>query len=97
EIYDVTLPWLQIQGAEAAFETGQAPLADSLLDRVDLVCRPCDFFYRYEPSATRLRPTRLPPASGGRRIRSMPARRLYVTVALCAVVVYLGALWNQFA
>src|SRR5205814_4150776 len=33
EIYDVTLPWLQIQGAEAAFETGQAPLADSLLDR----------------------------------------------------------------
>ena len=55
EIYDVTLPWLQIQGAEAAFETGQAPLADSLLDRVDLVCRPCDFFYRYESSVARAR------------------------------------------
>ena len=27
----------------------------------------------------------------------MTARRLYITVALCAVVVYLGALWNQFA
>src|SRR5256884_3773470 len=50
-----------------------------------------------EPAATRLRPTRLPPASGGRRIRAMPARRLYITVALCGVVVYLGALWNQFA
>src|SRR5256886_117201 len=41
--------------------------------------------------------SRSPPASGGRRIRSMTARRLYLTVALCAVVVYLGALWNQFA
>src|SRR5213596_3539932 len=50
-----------------------------------------------EPAATRSRPTRLPPASGGRRIRSMTARRLYITVALCAVVVHLGALWNQFA
>jgi len=27
----------------------------------------------------------------------MTARRLYITVALCAVVVYLGALWNKFA
>src|SRR5437867_13232043 len=27
----------------------------------------------------------------------MTARRLYITVALCAVVVHLGALWNQFA
>jgi hypothetical protein len=54
-IYDVTLPWLQIQGAEAAFETGHAALADSLLDRVDLVCRPCDFFYRYEASVARAR------------------------------------------
>src|SRR5204863_7979196 len=48
-------------------------------------------------SATRSRPTRLPPASAGRRIRSMTARRLYITVALCAVVVHLGALWNKFA
>src|SRR3989454_206758 len=37
------------------------------------------------------------PRREGRRIRSMTARRLYITVALCAVVVYLGALWNQFA
>jgi len=54
-IYDVTLPWLQIQGAEAAWEMGQAALADSLLDRVDRVCRPCDFFYRYESSVARAR------------------------------------------
>ncbi len=50
-IYDVTLPWLQIQGAEAAFATGRAALADSLLDRLELVCRPCDFYYLYEASA----------------------------------------------
>ena len=55
EIYDVTLPWLQIQGAEAAFATGHAALADSLLDRVELVCRPCDFYYRYEASVARAR------------------------------------------
>jgi len=53
-IYDVTLPWLQIQGAEAAWETGQAVLADSLLDRVDKVCK-CDGFYRYEASVARAR------------------------------------------
>ncbi len=27
----------------------------------------------------------------------MTARRIYITVGLCAVVVYLGALWNKFA
>jgi hypothetical protein len=53
-IYDVTLPWLQIQGAEAAWETGRAALADSLLDRVDKVCK-CDGFYRYEASVARAR------------------------------------------
>ena len=53
-IYDVTLPWLQIQGAEAAWATGQAVLADSLLDRVDKVCK-CDGFYRYEASVARAR------------------------------------------
>jgi len=26
-----------------------------LLDRVDRVCRPCDFFYRYESSVARAR------------------------------------------
>jgi len=55
EIYDVTLPWLQIQGAEAAFATGRHALADSLLDRVDRVCQPCDFYYRYESSVARAR------------------------------------------
>src|SRR6266480_1127510 len=55
EIYDVTLPWLQIQGAEAAFATGQPALADSLLDRVDKVCRLCDMFHRYESSVARAR------------------------------------------
>jgi hypothetical protein len=54
EIYNVTLPWLQIQGAEAAWETGRAALADSLLDRVDKVCK-CDGFYRYEASVARAR------------------------------------------
>ena len=27
----------------------------------------------------------------------MSARRLYAAVAICAAVVYVGALWNQFA
>src|SRR5882724_6469388 len=54
EIYNVTLPWLQIQGAEAPWEPGQAVLADSLLDRVDKVCK-CDGFYRYEASVARAR------------------------------------------
>ncbi len=54
EIYDVTLPWLYVQGAEAAFQTGHASLADSILDRVDLVCT-CDFYYRYESSVARAR------------------------------------------
>src|SRR2546422_3840153 len=27
----------------------------------------------------------------------MSAKRIYLAVALCAVVVYLGALWNEFA
>ena len=53
-IYDVTLPWLYVQGAEAAFQTGHASLADSILDRVDLVCK-CDFYYRYEASVARAR------------------------------------------
>jgi len=54
EIYNVTLPWLQIQGAEAAWETDSAALADSLLDRVDKVCK-CGGFYRYEASVARAR------------------------------------------
>ena len=54
-IYDVTLPWLSITGAEAAFATGHGALADSILDRLELVCRPCDFYYRYEAPIARAR------------------------------------------
>lgn len=53
-IYDVTLPWLYVTGAEAAFATGQGALADSILDRLERVCR-CDFFYRYEAPIARVR------------------------------------------
>lgn len=54
-IYDVRLPWLYVNGAEAAWATGQAPLADSILTRLEVVCRPCDFFYRYEAPIARAR------------------------------------------
>ena len=54
-IYDVTLPWLDVTGAEAAWATGNAALADSILTRLELVCRPCDFFYRYEAPIARAR------------------------------------------
>src|SRR5438093_12286213 len=45
--YGVTLPWPQIHGAAAALERGQAPLPDSLLDCVDVVCRRSARFYAY--------------------------------------------------
>ncbi len=54
-ISDVTLSWLYVTGAEAAFETGHAAFADSILDRLELACRPCDFLYRYEASVARTR------------------------------------------
>jgi protein O-mannosyl-transferase len=71
-IYGGTLPWLYITGAEAAFATGQAALADSILNRLELVCRPCDFFYRYEVPIARSRG--YPAAADGflARIRSAP-------------------------
>ena len=53
-IYDVRLPWLYVNGAEAAWATGQAALADSILTRLEVVC-PCDFFYRYEAPIARAR------------------------------------------
>ncbi len=72
ELYDVTLPWLQIQGAEAAWETGQAALADSLLDRVDKVCK-CDGFYRYETSVARARGYPIAADSFAARVGRVPA------------------------
>ena len=54
-IYDVRLPWLYVSGAEAAWAAGQPALADSILTRLEGVCRPCDFFYRYEASIARAR------------------------------------------
>ena len=54
-IYDVVLPWLYVNGAEAAFATEHAALADSILRRLGLVCRPCDFYYRYEAPIARAR------------------------------------------
>jgi hypothetical protein len=54
-IYDVTLPWLYINGAEAAWATGQDALADSILTRLEVVCRPCDFYYQYEAPIARAR------------------------------------------
>jgi hypothetical protein len=51
--YDVVLPWLYVNGAEAAFASGHAPLADSILNRLELTCRPCDFYYRNEAPIAR--------------------------------------------
>jgi len=54
-LFDLRLPWLYVTGAEAAWATGQPALADSILTRLEVVCRPCDFFYRYEASIARAR------------------------------------------
>jgi len=54
-IYDMRLPWLYVNGAEAAWATGQAALADSILTSLEVVCRPCDFYYRYEAPIARAR------------------------------------------
>lgn len=54
-LFDVRLPWLYVSGAEAAWTTGQAALADSILTRLEVVCRPCDYFYQYEASIARAR------------------------------------------
>jgi hypothetical protein len=74
-IYDVTLPWLYVTGAEAAFATGQDKLADSILDRLELVCRPCDFFYRYEAPIARTRGYPAAADSFLARIGRVPASR----------------------
>jgi len=50
-IYDRTLPWLYVTGAEAAFLSGQRSAADSVLSRLEQACVECDHYYRYEAAA----------------------------------------------
>jgi protein O-mannosyl-transferase len=50
-IYDRTLPWVYLTGAEAAI-TARLPLtADSLLGRLERLCTDCAHYYRYEAAA----------------------------------------------
>jgi len=41
-------PKLLVLGADAAFALGRHQVADSLLARLDALCRPCPFYYEYE-------------------------------------------------
>jgi protein O-mannosyl-transferase len=50
-IYDRTLPWVYVTGAEAAITAGFPLTADSLLDRLERVCTDCAHYYRYEAAA----------------------------------------------
>jgi hypothetical protein len=50
-IYDRTLPWLYVTGAEAAFQVGQAALAESLLASLERACVRCEHYYQYEAGA----------------------------------------------
>jgi hypothetical protein len=54
-IYDRTLPWLYVTGAEAAFQIGRPALADSLLARLESACVRCEHYYEYEAEAARAR------------------------------------------
>ncbi len=50
-IYDQTLPWLYVTGAEAAFAIGRTAVADSLLQRLERACVRCEHYYQYEAVA----------------------------------------------
>ncbi|HKW39875.1 MAG TPA: hypothetical protein VJN39_01375 [Gemmatimonadales bacterium] len=50
-IYDATLPWVYVTGAEAAIAAGLPRTADSLLTRLERVCTDCEHYYRYEATA----------------------------------------------
>jgi hypothetical protein len=54
-IYDRTLPWLYVTGAEAAFQVHRPALADSLLARLESACVRCEHYYEYEAEAARAR------------------------------------------
>jgi hypothetical protein len=51
KIYDRTLPWLYVTGAEAAFQVGRPALADSVLSRLERACVRCEHYYEYEAGA----------------------------------------------
>ena len=102
-IYDQTLPWLYVTGAEAAFS-----------HRADRRRRLAVATYRARMRALRallsvpkavaalargntaFADTLLARAKGVSP-HAMTARRLYLAVAACAVVVYIGAIWNRWA
>ncbi|HEX4601009.1 MAG TPA: hypothetical protein VH116_06435 [Gemmatimonadales bacterium] len=46
-IYD-KMPWVYMGGADAALLLGRSALADSMLTRLNELCRGCDYYYRYE-------------------------------------------------
>jgi hypothetical protein len=48
-IYD-RFPWVYIWGADAAFGLRRPVLADSMLRRLEELCRRCAYYYRYEAS-----------------------------------------------
>jgi hypothetical protein len=50
-VYDRTLPWLYVTGAEAAISAGFPKTADSLLARLERLCTDCGHYYRYEAAA----------------------------------------------
>lgn len=52
---DLKLPWLYAAGAEAAFATGQAVVADSILDRLEAGCPRCTAYYRTAAAIARIR------------------------------------------
>ena len=41
-------PWVYVWGADAAFSVGRPALADSMLKRLEQLCRHCAYYYRYE-------------------------------------------------
>jgi protein O-mannosyl-transferase len=49
------LPWLYMAGADVAFNLRRSGLADSMLARLEQLCRHCEFYYRFEAAAARAR------------------------------------------
>ncbi len=54
-IFDATLPWVYLTGAEAAITVGLPLTADSLLARLERWCTRCEHYYRYEAAAALVR------------------------------------------
>jgi protein O-mannosyl-transferase len=53
-IYD-KMPWLYMGGADAALMLGRSALADSMLARLNELCRGCEYYYRYEAAIAHTR------------------------------------------